>query len=133
VQVPVGHPGDDAVADREATVAAGGDLVLADVAGGLEEPVGEPVELAAHGVAPVHDGMLLAGFVGGNQRASRSRQTENPVIRAPVQAPDEMYRDARWITGVWVPRRAESLPRRGQVLGAVMLLDSAMANNASSR
>jgi hypothetical protein len=34
------------------------------VAGGLEEPVGEPVELAAHSVAPVHDGVLLAGLVG---------------------------------------------------------------------
>ena len=27
--------------------------------------MGEPVELAAHGVAPVDDGMLLAGLVGG--------------------------------------------------------------------
>jgi hypothetical protein len=90
VQVPVGHAGDDAVADREATVAAGGDLVLADVAGGLEEPVGEPVELAAHGIRPVHDGMLLAGFVGGPPAGESEQTTENPVIRAPVQAPDEM-------------------------------------------
>jgi hypothetical protein len=64
VEVAVGGARDDAVANGEATIAAGGDLVAADLAGGLEEPVGEPVELAAHGVAPVHDGMLEAGLVG---------------------------------------------------------------------
>jgi hypothetical protein len=56
-----------------------------------------------------------------------------------------MYSDARRITGVcvasghvrhadWqVPRRAEFSDCKGQVLGAAMLVDSAMANNASSR
>jgi hypothetical protein len=71
IQVPVGGAGDNAVANGEATVAAGGDLVLADVAGGLEELVDEPVELAAHGVAPVDDGMLPAGLVGGPPAAER--------------------------------------------------------------
>src|ERR687892_298282 len=65
MQVPVWYAGDHAVTDGEATVAAGSDLVLPDVAGGLEEPVGEPVELVAHGVAPIHDGVLVAGLVGG--------------------------------------------------------------------
>src|ERR687891_241346 len=65
MQVPVWHAGDDAVTDGEPTVAAGSDFVLPDVAGGLEEPVGEPVELVAHGVAPIHDGVLAAGLVGG--------------------------------------------------------------------
>jgi hypothetical protein len=65
MQVPVGRAGEDAVADGEPAVAVGGDLVLADVAGGLEELVDEPVELVAHGVAPVDDGMVLAGLVGG--------------------------------------------------------------------
>ena len=37
----------------------------ADLAGGLEEPVGEPVELAAHGVAAVDHGVVVAGLVGG--------------------------------------------------------------------
>src|SRR4029453_10544375 len=65
MQIAAGSAGYDAVTHGEAAVAARGDLVAADVAGGLEELVREPVELAAHGVAPVDDGMRPAGLVGG--------------------------------------------------------------------
>jgi hypothetical protein len=65
VEVTVGTAGDDSVPDREAAVASGGDFVGSDLAGGLEEPAGEPVELAAHGIAPVHDGVVEAGLVCG--------------------------------------------------------------------
>jgi hypothetical protein len=38
-------------------------VISSDLAGGLEEPVGEPVELSSHGVAPVHDGVVETGLV----------------------------------------------------------------------
>ena len=51
VEVAVGGAGGDTVADGEAAVVAGDDLVGADLAVDLAELVGEAVELAAGGVA----------------------------------------------------------------------------------
>ena len=86
MEVAVGGAGDDAVTDGERTVAGGGDLVAADLAGGLEELVGEPVELAAHDVASVHDGMLPAGLVGGPP-ASEGLPVEVEIVVDDVEMP----------------------------------------------
>ena len=96
VEVAVGGSGDDAVTDGEATVTAGGDLVAADLTGGLEEPVGEPVELVAHGVAPVHDGMLEAGLVGGPP-AGEGLAVEVKLVVDDVEMPGgvEMFQRRR--------------------------------------
>src|SRR5918995_3627284 len=96
VEVAVGGSGDDAVTDGEATVTAGSDLVLADVAGGLEELVGEPVELAAHGVAPVDDGVLPAGLVGGPP-AGEGLAVEVKLVVDDVEMPGgvEMFQRRR--------------------------------------
>jgi hypothetical protein len=65
VEAAVAAAGDDVVADREAAVFGGVDLVGADLAGGLEEAVGELVEGAADRVAAVDHRVVVAGLAGG--------------------------------------------------------------------
>ena len=64
VQVPVGGAGGDAVADGESSVFAGDDLLGADLAVDLAEPVGEAVELPAGGVSSIDHRVVESVAVG---------------------------------------------------------------------
>ncbi len=138
VEVTVRGSSGDTVADGEVAVVAGDDLVGADLAVDLTELVGEAVQLAAGGVAPV-DHRVVVAFVVGVPPAGEDVPVHGEVVVDDVEVPGPL----EVIEGVVDPAVAQGFggrpvvgvtdPMGGDQFGGVALVTLAEHSEHAAR